>query len=565
MKTILSIAILLLIGSIGCQRKDCSSVLTNAANLMNEHPDSALRILQTMSIEDLNIKSYIAEYAFLYSQALDKNYIDSDNDSLIRIAVDYYDRHGSAIQKAWAYFYQARIYENAGDIETAMSLLLKAKSYAEKNNEYYLLGMIFNHKAIMYSKQSDYDHAIPMYQASAQNYAHTNCKRNEMYVYDGLSRAYHMKGDISLAMQTQGKTRQIAEELCDTATILRCAQYQANTLYVELNDPQAALEILEKTYKQYNSLFQIDIYPLISLIYLKKGNYARARDYAKKYEQSELSLRQRVGILSLSKEIEYQAGNYRGYIDYSKQYIELADSLSEIDRQNSLFEIEQKYNQESLLVANANLSKENKLYWIIIGLISSILILGCVVVGYLLKRRDMQIKDYRKTVDDAQKQCTTLQLIQTELNNGNEYLQTILVDRIEILKEILELGGKHRGNSEEFLSKFKDYIKDDEKHNLSVIFRDIIEAQQPGILGYLKSRYPDLTEEDIDLYCQICGGCSVDVICLASNNAPKYIYNKRTGLRKKLMTQEDEKKTLLDHLAQLIKEFRQNHITLKCD
>lgn len=563
MKTIFSIVLLLVIGFTGCQRKDCLSALANAANLMNEHPDSALRTLQTISTDDLNKKSDRAEYALLYSQAIDKNYIDSDNDSLIRIAVDYYDRHGSATQKAWAYFYQARIYENAGDIETAMSLFLKAESHAEKNKEYYLWGMVFNRKALLYSKQSDYDHAIPMYLASAKNYAHTNYKRNEMYVYDGLSRAYHMNGDISLAMQTLGKTQQIAEELCDTTTILRCAVYHANTLYEELNDPQAALDILEKTYKHYNSAFQIDIYPLLSHIYLKKGDYARARDYAKKYEQSELSLRQRVGILSFCKEIEYQAGNYRGYIHYSKQYIKLADSLSKIDWKNSLFEIEQKYNQESLLVANATLAKENKLHWIIIGLISSILMLGFIFFYHRQKHLNAQIKDYQESVDDAQKQCTTLQQIQTELNNGNEYLQVILADRIEILKEILELGGKHRGDSEEFLSKFKEYIKDDEKHNLSVIFRDIIESQQPGILGYLKSRYPDLTEEDIDLYCQICGGCSVDVICLASNNAPKYIYNKRTGLRKKLIPQEDEKKTLLDHLTQLIKEFRQIRITSK--
>ena len=71
----------------GCQGgKDTVSVLlTEADALMYESPDSALTILKSIGQADLQTEEHLAHYALLYSQALDKNYIDVTNDSLINI------------------------------------------------------------------------------------------------------------------------------------------------------------------------------------------------------------------------------------------------------------------------------------------------------------------------------------------------------------------------------------------------------------------------------------------------------------------------------------------------
>lgn len=44
-----------------------------------------------------------ARYALLYTKAQFKNYIDSDNDSLITLAVDYAEAHGDKTDKFYAY------------------------------------------------------------------------------------------------------------------------------------------------------------------------------------------------------------------------------------------------------------------------------------------------------------------------------------------------------------------------------------------------------------------------------------------------------------------------------
>ncbi len=53
--------------------------------------DSALSILEGVNLAELSTIQSRAKYALLLTQAKDKNYITHTDDSLIRVAVDYYD------------------------------------------------------------------------------------------------------------------------------------------------------------------------------------------------------------------------------------------------------------------------------------------------------------------------------------------------------------------------------------------------------------------------------------------------------------------------------------------
>ena len=67
--------------------------------------DSALVVLENISAKELVFSSSKARYALLLTQARDKNYILHTDDSLIRIAVDYYDGTGDvAFFRFSAYF-----------------------------------------------------------------------------------------------------------------------------------------------------------------------------------------------------------------------------------------------------------------------------------------------------------------------------------------------------------------------------------------------------------------------------------------------------------------------------
>lgn len=74
-----------------CSRTD-DARLAVAERQMAEHPDSALLTLRQIDATSLN-RHNTALYALLLTQALDKNDVAVNNDSSIRIAVDYYSRY----------------------------------------------------------------------------------------------------------------------------------------------------------------------------------------------------------------------------------------------------------------------------------------------------------------------------------------------------------------------------------------------------------------------------------------------------------------------------------------
>ncbi|MBO7279649.1 MAG: hypothetical protein J6V00_00635 [Bacteroidaceae bacterium] len=91
MKNIPIFALLLLAFTLFACNKHTGTeaLLSKAERQMDEHPDSALILLQRLDTKQLTSADEKALYALLYSQALDKNYIDITDDSLINIAVDY--------------------------------------------------------------------------------------------------------------------------------------------------------------------------------------------------------------------------------------------------------------------------------------------------------------------------------------------------------------------------------------------------------------------------------------------------------------------------------------------
>ena len=89
----------------GCNDpKHVTDALIRAEAWMNEHPDSALNLLKGIEQPELQTREHHARYALLYSQALDKNYIDLTSDSLINIAVDYYKDRDDVRAKFLSYY-----------------------------------------------------------------------------------------------------------------------------------------------------------------------------------------------------------------------------------------------------------------------------------------------------------------------------------------------------------------------------------------------------------------------------------------------------------------------------
>ena len=99
--------------------------MDEAEALMEEHPDSALTILNTVNKNFLGPESDKARYALLMSIALDKNYIDTTEFDVLQPAIDYYLSHGTPDERLKTYYCQSIVYVNRNHPDSAMKSLLK--------------------------------------------------------------------------------------------------------------------------------------------------------------------------------------------------------------------------------------------------------------------------------------------------------------------------------------------------------------------------------------------------------------------------------------------------------
>ena len=120
-RTVLAILATILLTFTGCGRPGrFNDRMDQAEHLMESRPDSALSILSTIDKSRLAGDETKARYALLMSMAIDKNYIDTTNFDILQPAIDYYLKKGTPDEKLRTCYYQGRIYQNKGDIDSAL-------------------------------------------------------------------------------------------------------------------------------------------------------------------------------------------------------------------------------------------------------------------------------------------------------------------------------------------------------------------------------------------------------------------------------------------------------------
>lgn len=130
-----------------------SSILLLADSLMQSHPDSSLQLLEAIPAPQKMGKTDRAWYALLLTQAKYKNYVSLENDSLIQVAVDYFEKNSDRERLAKSYFYSGCVHREQEDIPTAINLYLKSLRTMPQGGDSVFLSMIYGHLGDCYGEQ----------------------------------------------------------------------------------------------------------------------------------------------------------------------------------------------------------------------------------------------------------------------------------------------------------------------------------------------------------------------------------------------------------------------------
>lgn len=148
---------LFLVAAVACSDSgEVGSILDEADEVMETHPDSAMKIIDSIDPSLLRSDQLRARYALLKSMALDKNYIDTTDLKVLQPAIDYYLKNGTPDEKLRTYYYQGRIYQNKNERDSAMRSFMKGIDIADNCKDSLTIARTLVAQGIIY--KDFYDH-----------------------------------------------------------------------------------------------------------------------------------------------------------------------------------------------------------------------------------------------------------------------------------------------------------------------------------------------------------------------------------------------------------------------
>lgn len=560
---------LLLFPSCRRQSGDIDSFLHNAESLMNEHPEDALSIIRHIDRRKIYSSASEARYALLYSQALDKNYVDVTSDSLTAVAVNYYDRHGTKHERAMAHYYQGRVFSNAGNFDAAIRSYSLAEDAASGTDDYYLLGLINNAVGNLHFEQYDLDEALQRDQQAASFFHRAQSPYNEALAYIGVGTVYSLKGDNEQMEIVYNKAIEIYKELNATDKILPL--YEDIIIETKLNTG-IDLSSIKRDLRHYYTIYNNGRIPIQSMG-LWQGIYLKANELDSARLCGEIILRNRqafnahkiAGCYSLLERIEMARGNYPEAYRYVKQYIAVMDSINQEKEEALVLELEQKYRNRILNQSYENLKQHNDQQRIITGLVL-LFSLSLLVAGllYLRKWRENAALKMREAEAEKESLGRACRELQEQLGTVGDRVDTddeqerqlfdALEERMVVLRNWVDKAETMKPAL--FMKSFRDYmtVNVKSKHALSDL-QYVVNRKYFGVVDYLKAHYPELRKQDLDLCCLLCFGFSQHGICYLYNYEDiGSFYNKRSRLRKKKLGLPPER-TLESFIAELLAEL----------
>ena len=527
-----------------CTRPVAVPELDTADSLMEQRPDSALALLRRIDTLRLSAQHDRARYAMLLSMALDKNYIDLKDFHVLQPAIDYYEDHGTPTEQMRTFYYQGRIYENAGNMSKALQTYLKALERGKESNDTLTIARAYSAQFIPNLKLMSFDKAIEA--GKKATYYFRRVWKTDSYALCliDIANAYSMKNDRVNTWKYLKECRKLWPYISEKRKQDFYNNYLiAATSFCGKDSIQAAIQEYESHVPQskWDFLTLADAYTAIK-------DFDRAEYFASQHKlhSSVNSDKRYYAILYFL----YRAqGKYKEAGEAYTQFNNINDSLNISALQENVRLTEARHQQE--LQAEKSEHKRVRNLWIAACSIA-LLLLVVLFISYRLRISRMQKRlaeqekeHYRRQYEQLEEEFQSLQSLLAGNNRLNSETKEIIKSRLALLNEF-----------------FKAYITEDgrepEKHITRILedkeafmqsTRKAFTVSHPEFVRYLEEQ--GLTPWEV-------GYCCLFALGLNSKEVGRYInscnyYKINTHIRKKLGL--DNHSTNLNlYILQLLKE-----------
>lgn len=546
--------LLLLLCLIACGRStNISPLLKKAEGYMNEKPDSALLLLDSITTyrEDMS-EAQNALWCLLYTQAQDKKRIEHTSDSLIQIAVKYYEKTNLKARKMQAYYYCGRVFQDLNDALQTQAYYLKAYEEGKDLKEYSLLGRLCANLGTLYTFQELYQPAMDFQKEAAGYFMQDEDTVSLSITYRNIARIDVRENQLDSAITYYLKAL--------SSTLALHKFYIFNELadvYGRVGDYDNGLSY---AWKAYSLITTTDDSCLVNLtlgdLYLKSGKMDSAYYYLSFCQKSTNAYTLRDTYYSLSQ-LEKSKGNLNAYVIFQEQYDAFRDSIDRqtymetIARLQSMYDYQLIEKKKEYYRQEAN-RKTNYLYGLFGG--GSLFLLLVVSIAFYLykekKEKEEQLNQSLRLQEqkyrESQQYLTERNAAIAELGQKTEMADDLKMQLDMVQGVIYEKILERASSSTAGVDRGRIFFASDLYQGLRTKWEILDYERWPEIVKWIdhvlflnftykiKIMYPGISEMDLQICCLTKLGISVSRMAALLLRTSQAISLKRKRLYTKL-------------------------------
>lgn len=483
------------------------TLLIQADSLMEAHPDSALRMLESIEPQQLEEEADRAYYALLLTRARDKNDIAQKDDSLIRIAVQYYDSVGDVPRQAKAHYHWGGVLRDQYNYYHALNEYAHATYYTKRCKNQKLLSLIYNNIANIYYQENHHREADSIYQLLQQQ---ATLQKDTLNLVEALSqrgainiekgKAYYQYAE-SLLLRASEMSKHLSNNMLKAGIAS-----SLSALYSRMQKNEEAIEYAkERLTLLTDTALYAKGYLLLGDTYYNAKQYDSARFYLNK--------------ALCTPKYSTRAYAYMRLADIAKDLNDLEKSL-ELERLYSAYK-DSAYSQNFYIsptkLFSSTVPSKAKSDFPFTRWISYICVCILAVGGYLLMKQRKKVSD-----DNAEKK-----------KKLQEELDVLTKERNALAKEALEHSEVY-SKIERIIHSYKKYDKSEEQLDDDDWQRFIAEtdARWDKAVTRLMTRC-ELEKEEVHLCCLLLTDFPVSNLEYIVKQTRNTIYRKEKEILKK--------------------------------
>lgn len=527
------------------KKGEVTALLRVAEKSIEKEPDKTLMLLDSVrQMKELS-KQQKALWCLLYTSVMDRKQIKHSSDSLIQIAVHYYEKNDLPERKMQAYYYYGIVLQDLNDAIQAQDFYLKAYKLGLELERYAFLGRICANLGMLYTYQELYSQASYFQQKAVYYLGKSRDTPRLSVVFKDIARIHKDECRLDSAVINYTKALECASDSYKFGLFNELAG-----TYERIGDYAKGLSYAYKAYDRAETTEDSCLVGLaLGSLYLKMGEKDSAYHYLSFCRRSTNPYTLKDLYLYLSQ-LEKSRKNWPTYAFYQEQYNVFRDSIDNLNKMETLARLQRLYDYREIekkkeFYRHESDRKTSKLYKLSLGGAACLLIVICLIF-YLWRQKKKREEQLNQSLRRKEQQYLDSQQY---LEERNAVVAQLEQQYKAIVAQLSEQSALHTASIHEKINSSHPFFTSELYRGVVTEWKKLDASQWPEVIkmidhvlykdftGKIRMLYPRISELDLNVCCLVKLQIPVGRIAVLLSVNSQAVSNIRKRLYEKL-TQE---------------------------